>query len=53
MSTNETVNSIIATIDKSILLGAAFDCMSESGKQKFIDKLTKIINEHSINETSN
>jgi hypothetical protein len=53
MSTTDTVNKILAIIDKSILLGAAYDCMSESGKQKFIDKLTKIINEHSTNDTGN
>ena len=39
------VDKIIAEIDKSMLLGAAYDCMSEDGKTRFRDKLSKAISE--------
>ena len=39
------VDKIIAEIDKSMLLGAAYDCMSEDGKTKFRNKLSKMIAE--------
>jgi hypothetical protein len=43
----ETVEKIITEIDKSTLLGAAYDCISDVGKQKFQDKLIKIVIEGS------
>ena len=39
----EAVEKIIEEIDKSTLLGAAFDCISESGKAKFRVKLEAIV----------
>ena len=37
------VEKVIEEIDKSMLLGAAYDCMSEDGKSRFREKLTKAI----------
>lgn len=37
------VELIIREIDRSTLLGAAFDCVSEAGKERFKNKLIKII----------
>jgi hypothetical protein len=39
------VNNILEEIDKSMLLGAALDCMTESGVEKFKQKLEKLIKE--------
>lgn len=39
------VDKIIAEIDKSMLLGAAYDCMTEPGKLKFRSKISKILEE--------
>ena len=41
--TKNAVAKIIQEIDKSVLLGAAYDCMSETGKLSFQTKLEKII----------
>lgn len=38
-----TVNKILKAIDKTLLMGAAFDCMSDDSKEKFRHKLEKII----------
>ena len=46
MNSEKTVNKILEEIDKSMLLGAAFDCMTESGKEKFKAKITKIVEDH-------
>ena len=43
MNPEKTVNRILEEIDKSMLLGAAFDCMTENGKEKFKTKIKKII----------
>lgn len=37
------VDKIIDEIDKSTLMGAAYDCISDNGKIKFQNKLEKII----------
>ena len=37
------LEKIMTVIDKSLLLGAALDCMSEDGKLKFKHKLTKVL----------
>lgn len=42
----DTVDLIIAELDKSVLLSAAYDCMSEAGKEKLKQKLLKIIEDH-------
>ena len=39
----QIVQDIIAEIDKSTLLGAAYDCISEAGKIKFQNKIEQII----------
>lgn len=39
------VAKIVEEIDKSTLLGAAFDCMSDQGKLRFQNKMKKIIQE--------
>lgn len=41
-----TVNKILEVIDKSTLLGAALDCMSEDGKDRLKSKLKNILEEH-------
>lgn len=47
--TEETVKSAVARIieemDKSCLLGAAYDCMTDGGKARFQKKIEKIIQE--------
>lgn len=40
---NVKVDKIIEEIDKRTLLGAAYDCMSEKGKERFKQSLQKII----------
>lgn len=37
------VENIITEIDSKTLLGAAWDCMSDSAKERFREKLAKII----------
>jgi hypothetical protein len=41
------VERIIEMMDKSVLLGAAYDCMLDSGKASFQKKLEQIIIESS------
>jgi hypothetical protein len=43
MNNKEKVQKIIDEIDKSTLLGAAYDCISEQGKIRFQDKIEKIL----------
>ena len=39
----EAAEKIIEEIDKSTLLGAAYDCMSDNGKTKFQKKIESIL----------
>ena len=43
---DKIVQDIIAEIDRSTLLGAAFDCISETGKIKFQNRIKQIIMNH-------
>ena len=45
-SAQRTVDLIIEELDKSVLLSAAYDCMSDGGKEKLKAKLKKIIEDH-------
>lgn len=39
----QIAEEILTEIDKSLLLGAALDCMSDKGKASFQTKIEKII----------
>lgn len=39
----EATQEIVQEIDKSLLLGAAYDCMSEPGKLSFQNKVEAIL----------
>ena len=43
MNNKEKVQAIIDEIDRSTLLGAAYDCISEQGKIRFQDKIENIL----------
>lgn len=43
MTPEETVDAILKEIDKRTLLGAAYDCMTEKGKERFEQKLLEIL----------
>lgn len=45
-ATDKIVQDIISEIDKSTLLGAAYDCISEAGTIKFQNKIKQIIMNH-------
>jgi hypothetical protein len=53
MNSEKTVNRILEEIDKSMLLGAAFDCMTESGKEKFKSKIKKIVEDNQDDNSQN
>lgn len=46
MGIKQAVDIIIQEIDKRTLLGAAYECMTEKGKEKFQKRLFEIIKEH-------
>jgi len=50
MPTEQVVNKIIDELDKSVLLSAAWDCMSEHGKDKFKRHLKRIISEQHLTD---
>lgn len=43
------VDKIVYEIDQSTLLGAAYDCMTESEKYSFRKKLKNLLNEAGVN----
>lgn len=46
IATDKIVYDIISEIDKSTLLGAAYDCISEAGTIKFQNRIKQIIMNH-------
>ena len=40
---NDVIDEIIQLLDSMTLLGAAYDCMSDAGKERFKDKLRQIL----------
>lgn len=45
MKTETKVEKVVEAIDKSSLLGAAWDCLSDTAKERFKKKLEAIIND--------
>lgn len=43
----KTLEKIIEAIDSSSLLGAAWDCLSDTAKERFKKKLQKILDDSS------
>lgn len=44
-TTEEKIDQIIEAIDESTMLGAAWDCLSDTAKARFKSKLGKILDE--------
>jgi hypothetical protein len=44
----QATEKIIEELDKTVLLGAAYDCMSDAGKAKLCKKIEKIIEEECL-----
>lgn len=44
-TTEEKIDQIVEAIDESTMLGAAWDCLSDTAKGRFKKKLQKILDE--------